>query len=424
MPGRDAQTCGEEAEDAPSTSRTASLVLGGSSPDGDFLGCSAVPGSDTGTGTVAPGTANAPSVKTIATALLTWLSGAQRDLPWRKDRLPYAVWVSEVMLQQTQATTVIPYFQRWMARFPDVRALASAPLDDVLRQWEGLGYYSRGRNLHRTAQIIMAQHGGQVPSERRSLLALPGIGPYTAGAILSLAYGQAEPVLDGNVARVLCRLYDFAEAPSTPQAQTQLWKWADLLVKAAPTGLAGPLNEALMELGALVCTPRNPTCSACPLNGFCKAHAVGTEKARPIRRKSKALPHHHVASAVVFSDQEDRVLLIQRPPQGLLGGLWGFPGGILAEGESADSGVVRTVAAQTGVEVSTKHLFVELEHAYTHFRITLHVYSAELVSGTPVALTCAEVKWVDVPRLGDHPMPVTDRRVARKLMSRHSSSLG
>lgn len=354
------------------------------------------------------------SPETIVSHLLIWVQAARRDLPWRHDRSPYAVWISEVMLQQTQAATVAPYFERWMRRFPDLAALAAAPLDDVLKAWEGLGYYARARNLHRMAQTVMAQHGGRIPSERQALLALPGIGRYTAGAILSLAFGQAEPVLDGNVRRVLCRVCDIAGDPAEAATERQLWEIATALVAAAPAGMAGDLNEALMELGATCCTPGRPDCAACPIAAHCLAHDRGVEAERPATKPRARTPHHTTVAGVI-QDAAGACLLIQRPPARLLGGLWGFPGGTLHPGEAHDTGLCRTIREQVGVEISVGAPVTRIEHAYTHFRITLHAYRGQLVSGAPRPILCAAVRWVAAGELPTLAFPVTDARIIRAL---------
>ncbi len=271
------------------------------------------------------------------------------------------------MLQQTQVATVVPYFERWMACFPDISSLAVATSDDVLRIWAGLGYYARARNLHRMAQEIVARHGGVIPSEKKALLELPGIGRYTAGAILSLAFGQHEPVLDGNVRRVLCRVYDIADDPSEAATERQLWQLATELVMAAPDDAAGDLNEGLMELGAVICTPGAPDCVACPIAGVCLAHTRGVEAERPVKRPRSRPPHYDAVAAIILDDM-GRYLLMQRPAAGLLGGLWGFPGGVLQDGEVVAEGFVRTVREQIGLEVAPGDMIATIRHAYTHFQ--------------------------------------------------------
>ncbi|MGE5601912.1 MAG: A/G-specific adenine glycosylase [Nitrososphaerales archaeon] len=358
-----------------------------------------------------------PDLTNLAARLLDWMQLARRDLPWRRNRTPYAVWISEVMLQQTQVATVVPYFERWLERFPGVTALATAPLDDVLKLWEGLGYYARARNLQRAAQAMVERHGGRVPCDRRSLLALPGIGRYTAGAILSMAFGQPEPVLDGNVRRVLCRLYDVEGDPRAPEVEERLWQLSAALVQAAPGGRAGDFNEALIELGALVCTPAAPDCPNCPIRQYCLAYQRDTTGLRPAKRTRPVTPYYDVVAAVV-RNRDGQVLIVQRPPQGLLGGLWGFPGGTVAPDEDLVDAVARTVEEQTGLTVSARAAVRRVKHAYTHFRITLHAFTAAIEAGEARALTCAQVRWVAVEELEDYPFPVTDRSIAREIAHR------
>ena len=357
---------------------------------------------------------NLPPPGAVASLLLAWVRADRRDLPWRRRRDPYAVWISVVMLQQTQVTTVVPYFERWMARFPDISSLAAATSDDVLRIWAGLGYYARARNLHRMAQEIVARHGGTIPSEKKALLALPGIGRYTAGAILSLAFGQREPVLDGNVRRVLCRVYDIADDPTGAATERQLWQLATKLVMSAPEDAAGDLNEGLMELGALICTPGEPDCAACPIADVCLAHAHGVEAERPIKRPRTRPPHYDAAAAVIL-DEAGRYLLIQRPAAGLLGGLWGFPGGVLQDGEVVAEGFVRTVREQVGLEVAPGDMIASIPHAYTHFRITLHASRCRIIAGEPQPLRCAAVRWVTAGELTGYALPVTDAKIVQAL---------
>jgi A/G-specific adenine glycosylase len=309
-----------------------------------------------------------------------------------------------------------------MIRFPSVRALAEAPLDDVLKAWEGLGYYARARNLHAAARAIAAQHGGEVPADREALLRLPGIGRYTAGAILSLAYGKAEPILDGNVRRVLCRVDDIADDPKAPATERRLWGRADMLVKSAPAGQAGDLNEALMELGALVCTPGRPDCAACPLARCCLAHARGVETARPARATRRPTPHYDVTAAVIRDPDGGAFLIVRRPAEGLLGGLWGFPGSAAGDCDAQEAGPDALAACladalrQTlGIRVEVGEALPAIRHAYTHFRITLHPFHCRVASGEPQALGYPEVRWVSAAELANYAFPVTDRKIAGML---------
>jgi A/G-specific adenine glycosylase len=256
----------------------------------------------------------------IQRALLAWFAKAQRPLPWREGYDPYRVWVSEMMLQQTQVETVKPYFARWMARFPSVQALAEAPLEDVLKRWEGLGYYARARNLHRAAREIVARHGGEIPDDLEMLLALPGIGPYSAGAIASIAFNRAVPLVDGNVARVLSRLFALREAPQSSAGKRHLWSVAESLL---PASGGRDFNQALMELGALLCRSRQPLCGLCPVRADCLAYAKGNPEDYPARRKRAERPV--VRACLAIAKRGDFVLMRQRPPEGLWGGLWEFP---------------------------------------------------------------------------------------------------
>ena len=313
------------------------------------------------------------------------------------------------MLQQTQVATVIPYFERWLARFPDVPALAAASLDDVLKAWEGLGYYARARNLRRAAQLMLARHSGRVPDERSALLALPGIGRYTVGAILSIAFGQSEPILDGNVRRVLCRIYDIAEDPRRPDVEEGLWARSDAIMRAAGAGQAGETNEAMMELGALVCIPVAPDCPACPVRAECLAYQRGTVAERPVKTPKPATPHYDVAAAVVMRG-DGCVLIVRRPPSGLLGGLWGFPSAAAQEGETLEAAAARAVAERTGLRVASGAQFATVRHAYTHFRITLHAFAAEIEPDAAFEGD-EDARWVTGAELDEVALPVTDRKV-------------
>jgi A/G-specific adenine glycosylase len=313
------------------------------------------------------------------------------------------------MLQQTQVATVIPYFERWLARFPSVSALADASLDDVLKAWEGLGYYARARNLRRAAQMMVERHGGRVPDDRAALLKLPGIGRYTVGAILSIAFGQSEPILDGNVRRVLCRLYDVPEDPRLPAVEERLWSCSGAIMRAGGEGRAGAVNEALMELGALVCLPAVPDCHACPVRDACLAFARGTVTQRPARAPRPQTPHYDVAAAVV-TREDGGVLIARRPPAGLLGGLWGFPNGIVKDGETPEEAAARAVFERTGMEARVDKQIATVKHAYTHFRITLAAFEARVERATVDA--DEDARWVTVDELERFALPVTDRKVA------------
>ncbi|MEX1019432.1 MAG: A/G-specific adenine glycosylase [Litorilinea sp.] len=372
-----------------------------------------------------------PEIATeIATELATWHAAQQRDLPWRTappgKRDPYQVWISEIMAQQTRLETVVDYYQRWLERFPTLAQLAAADQQAVLKVWEGLGYYARARNLHRAAQIVVAEHGGEVPANRRALLALPGIGAYTVGAILSLAFNHPEPILDGNVKRVLSRITDLPDAIDQPSTVRHLWQLATVVVQAAPPDQAGAVNEALMELGATLCTPQNPRCLLCPVQRHCQAAARGTQDQRPVTTPRKATPHFDVAAGVIWQGAPfaSRLLIAQRPQNGMLGGLWEFPGG-KQEPTDADlpACLAREIHEELGIQIAVGAPITTVQHAYTHFRITLHAFHARHVAGAPQSIGVADWRWIELDALGEFPFPVTDQKVIRALHAARESGV-
>jgi len=361
----------------------------------------------------------------LSQRLLDWYAQNARQLPWRgqhageqsdstRNATPppdaYAVWVSEIMLQQTQVETVIPYYEKWLARFPTLAALAAASEQEVLSVWEGLGYYSRARNLHRAAQQIAADGDGKLPPDRKALERLPGIGRYTAGAITSIAFGKDEPALDGNIRRVMARVFDLRLPARSPQGEKRLW---ELVEENLPPGRAGDYNQALMDLGATICTPHSPTCLLCPLAGLCQAQALGVQGERPILVPRPPIPHYTVTAAIL--EREEQVLIGRRPSKGLLGGLWEFPGGKQIEGEDLPACLRRELREELGVETEVGEAFGQYEHAYTHFRVTLHAFRCRLLAGEPQPLAASELRWVFPSELKDFPMGKIDRQIARRL---------
>ncbi|MDT8305971.1 MAG: A/G-specific adenine glycosylase [Anaerolineae bacterium] len=343
----------------------------------------------------------------VAPRLLAWWDAGHANLPWRASRDPYAIWIAEVMLQQTQITTVIPYYERWMARFPNIESLAAASPDEVLKLWEGLGYYSRARNLHAAARRIVAGHGGQLPDSVAALRTLPGIGPYTAGAIASIAFGKRAPVVDGNVIRVLSRLVDLEADVTETATKKRLWKLAGSLV---PEQRPGDYNQALMELGQRICVPAAPACHRCPLAELCLARARGTQLERPVRPPRRDTPHYHVVAGVIYR-ADGAFLIAKRPPEGLLGGLWEFPGGKQEEGESLPEALRREIREELGMDIAVGAPLGQIKHAYTHFRITLHAYGARHVAGQPQDIAVAGHAWVTLDDLDRYAFAVTDRKI-------------
>lgn len=360
----------------------------------------------------------------FAPALLDYFARHRADLPWRRDPSPYQVWLAEIMLQQTQVAAVIPYYLRFIAAFPELAALAAADLDAVLKQWEGLGYYSRARHLHQCARLIVEQHGGHFPRRPAELQTLPGIGPYTAGAIASIAFGAAVPVVDGNIIRILTRLLDIDDDVGLAATRRKLW---EIAADWVPAQQPGDYNQALMELGQTVCRPRNPHCGGCPLQNFCRAYANGTQAQRPVKSKRAPLPHYDV-SAGLIRDARGRLLIAQRPLKGLLGGLWEFPGGKREKGESLPECLTRELREELAIEVAVGECFVVVRHAFTHFKITLHAFECRYLGALPPhsepqAIEADAWAWVDEAGLDRYPFGRADREVIAALRARHSQLL-
>jgi A/G-specific adenine glycosylase len=377
--------------------------------------------------------------------LIAWFAANKRDLPWRREpRDPYHVWLSEVMLQQTQVTTVTPYYGRWLQRFPTLKDFAEAPLDDVLKLWEGLGYYARARNFHKAAQIVMRDLGGQMPDTVEGLMQLPGVGHYTAGAIASLAFNQHAPLLDGNVKRVLSRVvtlerigeewrfeigdwrikiadvHNRKSKIENRKSDDVLWIIAEAML---PAGHAGVFNEALMELGATVCTPRLPKCDVCPIQKHCSAYAQGRQADFPLKTARKATPHSDVLTAVLV-DGEGRVLLGRRPAEGLLGGLWEF---VSAEFRVSSAETLdEMVARRTGLRVDAEDapLLGAVKHGFTHFTMTRQVWLIEGVDGHAAmhANGYDELRWVTPDNCRRLALTRSDGRIL-DLFVQHRGSL-
>ena len=345
-------------------------------------------------------------IASIRRLLPRWWRRSRRDMPWRRTTDPYAIWVSEIMLQQTQVATVRPYYQRFLNRFPSVGALARAPLQDVLKSWEGLGYYARARNLHAAAATVVRKHGGHLPRTAEALRQLPGIGRYTAAAIASIAFGADDAVLDGNVIRGLTRLFAIGGLTGKAATQKRLWTLADQLV---PPGKAGLFNQAMMDLGATVCTPRSPQCQVCPLRTVCHAHRMGKEPDYPRKARRPPVPHYDIVVAVV--ERRMHILIGRRRAKGLLGGLWELPGGKVAAGETLAQAARREVAEELGIRIRVLEPLAIVRHAYSHFRITLHAFRCQYVSGRCRAIGCEAFRWVRATELGDYPFPAANLKL-------------
>jgi A/G-specific adenine glycosylase len=342
--------------------------------------------------------------------LLAWYRRHRRQLPWRDEPTPYRVWISEIMLQQTRVTAVQPYFARFLDRFPALADLAAADQQDVLKAWEGLGYYSRARNLHRAAQVVQAT-GGTIPSASEELAKLPGVGPYTAAAIASIAFGEASPVVDGNVLRVVARHRGMRDDISTARTKNRVRE--SLQEAIEESGDPSAFNQAMMELGALVCVPRNPSCDDCPLAADCQALAEDIVSELPVRAKKKATPHYEIAVGLVFDG--DRVLVAQRGQDQMLGGLWEFPGGKCEKPESLAATCAREVREEVGLDVKVGKAICTIDHAYSHFSITLTAFRCSL-QGPASGLRCDRpTRWVLLNELRDLPFPKANHKIFEAL---------
>lgn len=350
---------------------------------------------------------NARQIGAFRRVLLDWYGENQRDMPWRKAGDPYAVWVSEIMLQQTRVDQVRPYYDRFMERFPTAEHLGKAPLEDVLKAWEGMGYYARARNLHRAARRVVDEHGGQIPDDPAQISDLPGIGPYTAAAISSIAFGRDCPVVDGNVVRVLSRLFHLTDDPASSAARKRLDGLAGRLLAR---GRAGDFNQAMMELGATICTPRRPRCGECPVNPYCEARkTLPDPSVLPRKRPRKLRPHHHVAAAIVR--RNDEVLIVRRPTDGLLGGLWEFPGGIVRKGVVGETFLAEEMKNTLGIGIRVDCAVATLRHAFTHFEMTLQGYSCSYLEGAARHRDGNECRWVRFEDLGRFAFPRAYQRL-------------
>ncbi|QDU95361.1 A/G-specific adenine glycosylase [Lignipirellula cremea] len=337
--------------------------------------------------------------------LLVWFADNARDLPWRKSRDPYSIWISEIMLQQTQVVSVCDYFTRFLERFPTALELAAAPESEVLRYWEGLGYYRRARQLHAAAQQIVAVHGGEFPRDFDQILALPGIGRYTAGAISSIAFDERAPILEANTVRLFSRLMLLRETPSTSAAQKQLWAFA---AEILPRKNTGAFNQALMELGAEVCRPRGPDCEACPVATLCPTFAARLQDQIPAPKKK--VQYEDVTEAAIVVTHGQRVLLRRRSAGERWAGLWDFPRTPVSNDAANWPGeILSAVAQQTGARIHLGNLFTTIKHAVTRFRITLHCYHADCVSPPPAG---PDLEWIRPGRLTEYPLSVTGRRIS------------
>jgi A/G-specific adenine glycosylase len=349
----------------------------------------------------------------VSAKLIAWSRRRARALPWRRNSDPYRVWISEIMLQQTRVQTVLPYYRRFVKKFPSGKVLAGSDLQSVLKIWEGLGYYRRARNLHRAARQIQSERNGRFPRTAAEWERLPGVGRCTAAAIAAIAFEEGAAALDANVRRILARMYAYRRAVRDARAEREL---AMLFHRLRGAAAPGAFFQALMDLGQLVCRPRQPLCAECPVANSCEAGKRGIQDRLPVRVRAAPIPHVGVTAAVIA--RAGRVLIARRPEGKLLGGMWEFPGGKRERGESLPVCLRRELKEELGVTVRVREKILAVEHAFTHFRITLHVFRCDSLRGTPKPIGAAAVRWVRVRELAAYPMGRADRIVAGRLALR------
>ncbi|WP_018923346.1 A/G-specific adenine glycosylase [Salsuginibacillus kocurii] len=340
--------------------------------------------------------------------LVDWYQNNQRELPWRKTKNPYYIWVSEIMLQQTRVDTVIPYFNYFIEQFPTPEDLALADEEEVLKAWEGLGYYSRVRNLQTAVKEVVESYGGEVPKDRAEFRALKGVGPYTSGAVMSIAFDQPEPAVDGNVMRVFSRLLHIEDDIMQAKTKTKFEKVIAQVIEGAPPS---DFNQAIMELGALICTPKSPGCLLCPVQAYCQARELGVQEELPVKKKKKEPTRKRIAVLAV-QDKEQRWFVRKRPASGLLAGLWEFPQVELEREEEADKALAKMLNDQHAIQAEVEAYLGEVEHVFSHLIWEMEVYTGrvdEKLSSTEMG------KWVTDQEAKELAYPVSHQKILKRL---------
>ena len=356
-----------------------------------------------------------PDIAGIVEPLLKWFRKTNRDLPWRRTYNPYHVWISEIMLQQTQMDRGVAYFLRWIERFPDVQAVAVAAEQEILKHWEGLGYYARARNLHKAAKVMVSNFGGEVPCDHDILLTLPGIGPYTAAAIASVAGNQDIPVVDANVSRVYSRLFDIGEPVKDRAVQKRI---AEIAEDFLPQGKARLYNQAMMDLGGLVCTPKKPMCKTCPIAHACRALQEGTTGERPVMGQAKKIVTLQKVAGIIL--RRGQIFIQQRKAGDVWGGLWEFPGGDLGEGDVKKT-LARRILGQTGLSVQVDEPVTTVVHQYTHHKIILQCFLCSLKEEKtlPRLSSANDYRWVSLEELSSFAFPAGPRKILEFIHENH-----
>ncbi|MFC2163535.1 A/G-specific adenine glycosylase [Acidobacteriota bacterium] len=342
----------------------------------------------------------------FAELVLPWYRKHHRRLPWRTTTTPYRIWISEIMLQQTTVQAVIPYYEKWIKRFPNIRSLGETSLQEVLKAWEGLGYYQRAKNIHSAARIFRDEFKGKIPDEYDVLIKIPGFGPYTTAAVLSIAYDKPHPVIDANVRRVWMRLMGI-RLQASPQVDTTIKKFMEPFLPQTKIGL---FNQAMMELGALICRSKNPMCLLCPVLDFCQAFENGEQEIIPLPRKRS---YRKIEAVIGLVNIQGKYLIQKRPPEGLLADLWEFPGGKREPGETLEEALSREIKEELSAEMVSAEFLTNVKHAYTQFQVTLHAFSCTLKGLPP--LPKDKYRWVSLKAMKHYPFPSGSAKIIRFL---------
>jgi len=341
--------------------------------------------------------------------LLAWYDGRSLALPWRNCNDPYKIYLSEVMLQQTQVKTVLPYYKKWINKYPTVQSVANAAQEQILKQWEGLGYYARARNFHKSCQIIVLKFGGDIPAFPEKFAKLPGVGPYISAAVMSIAFQYPVPAVDTNAIRVSTRLK--MVGPPSPANSKAIHRYLsnNIAIKRP-----GDFNQAIMDLGREICKSDNPKCTACPVSKFCNALVNNFVDKYPVKTKPNKKPHYNIAVGIVWN--KGKILISKRRERGLLGGLWEFPGGKIEAGEGAENCIIREIKEELGVHVKPATFLKQIKHAYTHFSITMDAYNCAFLHGCPQPLGCDDWRWIRPDQIKTLPFPKANHKLFDKII--------
>lgn len=344
--------------------------------------------------------------------LLLWYKNHHRKLPWRETHDPYKIWVSEIMLQQTTVQAVLPYYRKWEKSFPDVESLSRSPLQKILKAWQGLGYYQRAKNLHKASRIIVDKFGGEIPPDYDELKKLPGIGPYTTAAVLSFAFDKPYPVVEANVRRIIMRLRRIRQQGSGNDKA-----FIQFLASHLPPKKSGFFNQALMELGALVCRPKNPYCLLCPITEYCKAYQAGEQEVIPLPKKRN---YQKIEAVIGIIWKNHKILIQKRPSKGLLADLWEFPGGKRAAGESLEQALDREIKEELSAEVAKKRFLTKVHHAYTQFLVELYAYECRLKNEPRLN---RRHRWATLRAIRSYPVPSGSAKIINFLEEREKNPI-